>query len=371
MDIGGALQEARRDFGLTVEQLSERTRIRTAIIRAIERGDFAMCGADFYARGHIKAMARAVSIDPAPLVAQYDRDRAGLGTTAGATAEPAPGDPAPAEHEPADAGPAAAAAAQSRPLMAAGATAVPPRQPAAAQPEPGGLTAAEVFRPAMPLHIAPARRLPRRTPLYAAAGLAVIAVVAYLLVSAASSPSTASQTAAAGPPASQYKPPSPPAAPSLQPSPPAPAAQPLPITGAEAFGPDGPGQGDNPQSAAFSVDGSTGTTWHTDWYARADLNGQGGTGLLLNMGKPVLVSTVQLALGPGAGGTVQLRTGDSPAMASLQTVGESPIPGGTVTITAGTSERAQYVLIWFTQLPADGTGTFQAYVNNVVVSGTS
>jgi cytoskeletal protein RodZ len=70
--IGDALAAGRRQAGLTVTQVSERTCIRETIIRGIERGDFSGCGGDFYARGHVRSIARAVGIDPEPLIEEYD-----------------------------------------------------------------------------------------------------------------------------------------------------------------------------------------------------------------------------------------------------------------------------------------------------------
>jgi cytoskeleton protein RodZ len=75
MSIGTELANARRQAGLTVAQVSQRTRIRPVIIEGIERDDFSLCGGDFYARGHIRAIARAAGIDPEPLVAEYDEAR--------------------------------------------------------------------------------------------------------------------------------------------------------------------------------------------------------------------------------------------------------------------------------------------------------
>ena len=57
MNTGEALTEARRGAGLTVAQVSQRTRIREAIITGIEGDDYSPCGGDFYARGHIRAIA--------------------------------------------------------------------------------------------------------------------------------------------------------------------------------------------------------------------------------------------------------------------------------------------------------------------------
>ncbi len=72
MSIGDTLADARRQAGLTITQVSQRTCIRETIIRGIERGDFSACGGDFYARGHIRSIARAVGADDEELVRQYD-----------------------------------------------------------------------------------------------------------------------------------------------------------------------------------------------------------------------------------------------------------------------------------------------------------
>jgi cytoskeletal protein RodZ len=72
VSIGDALAAARRQAGLTITQVSQRTCIRETIIRGIERDDFSACGGDFYARGHIRSVARAVGADPEPLIREYD-----------------------------------------------------------------------------------------------------------------------------------------------------------------------------------------------------------------------------------------------------------------------------------------------------------
>jgi cytoskeletal protein RodZ len=72
VSIGDTLAEARRQAGLTVTQVSQRTRIRETIIRGIEQGDFSACGGDFYARGHIRSIAAVVGADPGPLIREYD-----------------------------------------------------------------------------------------------------------------------------------------------------------------------------------------------------------------------------------------------------------------------------------------------------------
>jgi cytoskeletal protein RodZ len=75
--VGRALQQARIAAGLTVDDVSSATRVRIAIVHAIEADDFVPCGGDVYARGHIRTLARAVHIDPAPLIEQYDAEHGG------------------------------------------------------------------------------------------------------------------------------------------------------------------------------------------------------------------------------------------------------------------------------------------------------
>lgn len=75
--IGHALKQARIAAGLTVDDVSNATRVRIAIVHAIEQDDFGPCGGDVYARGHIRTLARAVHVDPEPLLAQYADEHGG------------------------------------------------------------------------------------------------------------------------------------------------------------------------------------------------------------------------------------------------------------------------------------------------------
>ena len=75
MSIGEALAQARSQAGLTLTQVSQRTRIRETIIAGIEADDYSSCGGDFYARGHIRAIARVAGIDSEPLIEEYDAAR--------------------------------------------------------------------------------------------------------------------------------------------------------------------------------------------------------------------------------------------------------------------------------------------------------
>jgi cytoskeletal protein RodZ len=77
VSIGETLADQRREAGLTITQVSSQTRIRETVIRAIERDDFTHCGGNFYARGHIKGIARVVGLDPEPLIREYDEEHGG------------------------------------------------------------------------------------------------------------------------------------------------------------------------------------------------------------------------------------------------------------------------------------------------------
>src|ERR1700751_5328789 len=68
VSIGATLAAARRHAGLSIAEVSQRTRVRENIIQGIEHDDYVACGGDFDARGHIRATAEAVGTAPGPLI---------------------------------------------------------------------------------------------------------------------------------------------------------------------------------------------------------------------------------------------------------------------------------------------------------------
>ena len=195
--------------------------------------------------------------------------------------------------------------------------------------------------------------------------LAVIGVLSYLLASGGSSPKSsltshhhAAHTTVPGVTA--------------QPSNSVAPAVALTPVSAAAFGPGGIGTGDDSPQAPLAIDGNDSTAWQTDWYATAEFGGLGpGTGLLLDMGRRVTVTSAQILLGAAAGGRLQLRAGNTPALADLQVVARSHLPGGALTLPITSPVRARYLLIWFTRLPPDSSGTYQDSIFNVRLSGTT
>jgi cytoskeleton protein RodZ len=70
--LGVRLREARREAGLTQLELAEITRIRVGRLVEFESDDFSGVDTRVLAHGRLGAIARAVGVDPAPLVAAYN-----------------------------------------------------------------------------------------------------------------------------------------------------------------------------------------------------------------------------------------------------------------------------------------------------------
>jgi len=138
---------------------------------------------------------------------------------------------------------------------------------------------------------------------------------------------------------------------------------------AEAFGPDGTVDGDNPQNADHVLtDPASG--WLTQWYATPNFGElKQGTGLLLDMGRPVSIAAVGLTLGSYPGANLELRLGAIPELGALRVVASASNAGTVLSLPLKAPVRARYVLLWFTKLPPDGAGTYQIFVHGVTVRG--
>lgn len=69
--IGSRLRFAREAKGMTVSELSAKVRVREVLIKHIEKDEFEKVGADVYVRGHIRAMAQSLDLNPDELMALY------------------------------------------------------------------------------------------------------------------------------------------------------------------------------------------------------------------------------------------------------------------------------------------------------------
>jgi cytoskeletal protein RodZ len=71
MDIGGDLRRARTARHLSLAEISDRTKINGALLRAIEDNRFDRVPPGLFTRGYLRAYAREVELDPEPIVERY------------------------------------------------------------------------------------------------------------------------------------------------------------------------------------------------------------------------------------------------------------------------------------------------------------
>jgi hypothetical protein len=320
VSIGGTLAETRWRAGLTVAEVSARTRIREGLIRAIEQDEFDSCGGDFYARGHIRAIAEVVGADSRTLISEYD------------AARPSAGSPATLED-------------LLRPP--------PPRTP-------HGQGRGRWLVPAVMLLC-----------------LGLIGFVGIRLTGGTdgsqrlAATASSSRAAARAPVTSRGPRPSPRYPSAASPAPTEILVTQLTPVSAAAFGPGGTSDGDNPQGASLALSGDPATPWHTDWYTTARFgNLQAGTGLLLDLGRTVTATSVTIRLGNTPGADLQVRAGTETALADLRVMASAADAGGTLRLRMASHPHVRYVLIWFTLLPPDPAGTYQADVSSVTVTAS-
>jgi cytoskeletal protein RodZ len=70
--IGEEIRAARKGADLTIAEVADRAKLRSAVLQAIENDDFSLCGGDTYARGHLKVIAGILKIDSVSLLEKFD-----------------------------------------------------------------------------------------------------------------------------------------------------------------------------------------------------------------------------------------------------------------------------------------------------------
>jgi len=70
--IGEEIRAARKGADLTIAEVANRAKLRSAVLQAIENDDFSLCGGDTYARGHLKVIAGILKIDSVSLLEKFD-----------------------------------------------------------------------------------------------------------------------------------------------------------------------------------------------------------------------------------------------------------------------------------------------------------
>lgn len=328
MSIGEVLNDARSRSGLSLHEVARRTGIVEETIWAIELDDFAKCGEDYYARSYISVIAAVVRVDSGPLLAEFDATHA----------PPAAEDPTePFEQPP-------------LPVLPA-----PPDPPDRPRPK----TRSERYK----------WRHRRRVSLSTALCLIVVAIFGAEAYHFAHDGNSLTDTAgqAAYNQATTRAQPTKPAAKARPSAAASLSLQTLKPVSATAYGSSGPEAGD-PQIAARAIDASSSTAWQSKAYGSPDFDGQEtGTGVLLDLGHPVTVVSVNLAIGtPGA--WIELRGGTSDTPSALTVIGGTKDAGATTTIRPQQTP-VRYLVIWFTTLPQTPIGNYQASIENVTLQG--
>lgn len=75
MSLGTTIKESRKRVGMSIEKLAERTSIRTTLLRDFELDDFSKCGGDTYAKGHVRNIANALSVEPSVFLDLYQTEQ--------------------------------------------------------------------------------------------------------------------------------------------------------------------------------------------------------------------------------------------------------------------------------------------------------
>ena len=75
MSLGSLITQARKSAGLSIEDLSASTNIRTSLLREMESDSFSNCGGETYARGHIRNIATKLGVDPLIFIAAFEEEQ--------------------------------------------------------------------------------------------------------------------------------------------------------------------------------------------------------------------------------------------------------------------------------------------------------
>jgi hypothetical protein len=157
------------------------------------------------------------------------------------------------------------------------------------------------------------------------------------------------------------------------------AAVVLTSAGITTFDPYGDGNEDSGE-VRQALAGDSGNPWHTSYYLTYSKFGhlKPGTGLILDMGKQVSLSSVSIQFGTSCCTSFKVMIGNDNTesksnLSAFTTVASSTKGVGPTTVPVNSTATGRYVLIWLTNLaPLQGQdGRFQAFVSQITVHGTT
>lgn len=77
MSLGSLIAKARKDAGLSLEDLAAKTNIRISVLSEIEKNNFSQCGGETYARGHVRNIASILKADQKEFIRLYEEEQGG------------------------------------------------------------------------------------------------------------------------------------------------------------------------------------------------------------------------------------------------------------------------------------------------------
>jgi hypothetical protein len=155
------------------------------------------------------------------------------------------------------------------------------------------------------------------------------------------------------------------------------AAVPLTPASAAVYNPLGSSGDDDPSDAAKAIDGSASTFWHTSYYLGHQFgNLKKGTGLILDMGKPVRLSQLRVQFGTSCCTHALIEVGNSntastAALSTFTPVQSSSAAQGSTTFNVTKQATGRYVLIWITDLPplAGSPDRYETMIYDITARG--
>jgi hypothetical protein len=146
---------------------------------------------------------------------------------------------------------------------------------------------------------------------------------------------------------------------------------------ATVYNPLGSSGDDDPADAPKAIDGNPSTFWHTSYYLGHQFgNLKKGTGLILDMGRPVRLSQLTVQFGTNCCTHVMIEVGNSntASAATLSTftaVQSSSAAQGSTTFNVTKQVTGRYVLIWITDLPplAGSSSKYETLIYDVTAHG--
>ena len=77
MSLGSLIAKARKDAGLSLEDLAAKTNIRMRVLSEMEKNNFEHCGGETYARGHVRNIAAVLKADQKEFIRLYEEEQGG------------------------------------------------------------------------------------------------------------------------------------------------------------------------------------------------------------------------------------------------------------------------------------------------------